>query len=83
MPKYVNYLAETADGESVTGLVAMETDSAVVLRQPNDGQATLLRSNITQLRSLGQSVMPEGLEEGLKAQDLADLMEYILSAKNQ
>jgi hypothetical protein len=27
------------------------------------------------------SMMPEGLEEGMKAQDLADLMEYIIVAK--
>ena len=81
MPKYVNYLAETKDGESYTGLISVETDSSVVLRQPNDAEVTLLRSNIVQFRSLGQSAMPEGLEEGLKPQDLADLMEYVLTAK--
>jgi putative membrane-bound dehydrogenase-like protein len=81
LPKYVNYLAETRDGESLTGLVAVENDSTVVLRQPNDSEVTLRRANLTQFRSLGQSAMPEGLEEGLSAQDLADLMEYVLRAK--
>jgi putative heme-binding domain-containing protein len=80
MPKYVNYLAETRDGETVTGLVTVETDSMVTLRQANNTELALLRSNITQLRSLGQSAMPEGLDEGLSGQDLADLMEYILVA---
>jgi len=82
-PKYVNYLAETRDGESVTGLIAAETDASVVLRQPNNGETILLRSNMQRLRSLGQSAMPEGLEEGLKPSDLADLMDYILTAKPQ
>jgi putative heme-binding domain-containing protein len=80
-PKYVNYLAETQDGESLTGLVTMESDTTVVLRQANDREVTLLRSNLTQFRSLGQSAMPEGLEEGLAVQDLADLMEYVLLAR--
>jgi putative membrane-bound dehydrogenase-like protein len=81
MPKYVNYLVETKDGESVTGLVAVENDSSVVLRQPNGNEVTLARSSMASFRSLGQSAMPEGLEEGLKPQDLADLMEYILTAQ--
>jgi putative membrane-bound dehydrogenase-like protein len=81
MPKYVNYLAETRDGESLTGLVAVENEATVVLRQPNGNEVTLRRSNLTQFRSLGQSAMPEGLEEGLSSQDLADLIEYVLTAQ--
>jgi putative heme-binding domain-containing protein len=81
MPKYVSYFAETNDGESVTGLVANESDSTIVLRQPNDAQTVLSRQNLVSFRSLGQSMMPEGLEEGLSAQDLADLMEYVLTAR--
>jgi putative membrane-bound dehydrogenase-like protein len=83
MPKYVNYLAETKDGETFTGLIATETDSSVVLRQPNGNEVTLLRSNLQHFRSLGQSAMPEGLEQGLTTQDVADLMEYILTAKGK
>ncbi|MFO1502045.1 MAG: PVC-type heme-binding CxxCH protein [Verrucomicrobiota bacterium] len=79
MPKYVSYLAETRDDESVTGIIGMETDSTVVLRQPNGVEATLMRSALAQFRSLGQSAMPEGLEEGLSDQDLADLLDYILT----
>jgi putative heme-binding domain-containing protein len=81
MPKYVNYLAETKEGETYTGLIANETEPSVVLHQPNGNEITLRRSNIQQFRSLGQSAMPEGLEQGLTTQDIADLMEYILTAK--
>jgi putative heme-binding domain-containing protein len=82
MPKYVNYAAETRDGESWTGLVALESESTVVLRQPNGSEVTLLRSALASFRSLGQSAMPEGLEQGLRSQALADLMEYVLSARS-
>jgi hypothetical protein len=33
------------------------------------------------MRSAGLSMMPEGLEEGCKPQDLADLLEFISTAK--
>ena len=82
IPKYINYLAETKDGESYSGLVIAESESTVVLRQPNDVETVLLRSNIQQMRSLGQSAMPEGLEEGLADQALADLLEYVLTARS-
>lgn len=79
-PKYVNYLAETREGDSFTGLVGLETETSVVLRQASSVEVTLLRSTIRQFRSLGQSAMPEGLEEGLSDQNLADLIEYVLTA---
>jgi hypothetical protein len=39
---------------------------------------TLLRSNITRIQGLEQSMMPDGLEEGLSLQDMADLLQFIL-----
>jgi putative heme-binding domain-containing protein len=40
-------------------------------------QAVVPRAEIKSMRSAGLSMMPEGLEEALKPQDLADLLEYI------
>jgi putative heme-binding domain-containing protein len=40
-------------------------------------EVTIPRPEIKSMRSAGLSMMPEGLEEGLKPQDLADLLEYI------
>jgi hypothetical protein len=39
----------------------------------------LLRASIARMQSLNQSMMPEGLEEGLSVQDVADLLEFILA----
>lgn len=33
------------------------------------------------MRSTGQSLMPEALEANLKPQDLADLLEFLLTAE--
>ena len=35
------------------------------------------KSQVDEIRSTGQSLMPEGLEQGLNPQDFADLIAYI------
>jgi hypothetical protein len=40
----------------------------------------LPRTNIQYLQAQPWSLMPEGLEEGLTPQGMADLLEYILTA---
>jgi putative heme-binding domain-containing protein len=44
------------------------------------GSETVIpRAGIASMESQGRSLMPEGLEEGLSAQDMADLLEFILA----
>jgi len=80
-PNYTAYVVETKDGDSQVGIIAAETASAVTLRMSFGIEATLPREDIKSMRSAGLSMMPEGLEEGMKPQDLADLMEFVSSAK--
>jgi putative membrane-bound dehydrogenase-like protein len=79
-PDYMSYVVETKDDESYIGLVANETATTVTIRQAYGKENIINRSNIKKMQSQGQSLMPEGLEAGLKPQDLADLIEYIETA---
>jgi putative heme-binding domain-containing protein len=76
---YEEYLIETADGRSITGVIAHKTDTAVIVRRGGGGEDTVLRSNIVRLRSLALSHMPEGLEAGMTVQGMADLLQYLKS----
>jgi putative heme-binding domain-containing protein len=76
--RYRLYLVETKDGRSVTGIIQSESETSVTLRPPFGQASTLLRSNITRLQGLEQSMMPDGLEDGLSLQDMADLLQFIL-----
>jgi putative membrane-bound dehydrogenase-like protein len=76
--RYRLYLVETKDGRSVTGIMQNETETSVTLRPPFGQASTLLRSNIARIQGLEQSMMPDGLEEGLSLQDMADLLQFIL-----
>ena len=79
-PEFVAYVVETKDDESYIGLVVNETSSSVTVRQAYGKETVIPRANIAKMRSQGQSVMPEGLEDNLKPQDLADLLDYISTA---
>jgi putative heme-binding domain-containing protein len=79
-PDFISYLVETKEDESLIGLVANETSTTITLRQAYGRQDVINRSRIKKMQSLGQSLMPEGLEIGLVAQDFADLISYIESA---
>jgi putative membrane-bound dehydrogenase-like protein len=80
-PNYTAYVVETTDGDSQVGIIAAETAATVTLRMAAGMQVTLDRSNIKSMKTAGLSMMPEGLEEGVKPQDLADVMEFIMSGK--
>ena len=78
-PNYLSYLVETKDGESLLGIIASETGASLTLRQTEGKETVVLRSNLMRLQSQGLSAMPEGLEAGLSAQDVADLLEFIVA----
>jgi len=80
-PNYINYLIETKDGQSVLGILASDTPSAITVRQAYAKETVIPREQIKRMSSQGKSLMPEGLETGLKAEDVADLIAFIESGK--
>jgi putative heme-binding domain-containing protein len=47
------------------------------LRRPEGVEETILRSEIDELRSTARSLMPEGLEQSITLQEMADLIAYL------
>ena len=82
-PRYINYLANTADGRVLTGIITAETAGAITLRRSEGGEDTIRRSDLESLRSTGISLMPEGLEKNITKQEMADLIAFVreLAAK--
>ncbi|HEU0008636.1 MAG TPA: PVC-type heme-binding CxxCH protein [Verrucomicrobiae bacterium] len=78
-PNFLSYAVETKDGESLSGVLASENANSVTLRMAGGAESVIARANIASLQSQGRSLMPEGLEEGLKPQDMADLLEFIVT----
>lgn len=76
---YEEYLLETNDGRSITGVMAAETPETVTLRRAKGEEDTIRRSNIASLRSLSVSPMPEDIEQDISVQGMADLLAYLKS----
>ena len=78
-PDYLTYVAETADGESLIGLLRDQNPATITLQLLKNGaQIVLPRANLSYLQPQPWSLMPDGLEAGLTQQNMADLLDYIL-----
>jgi putative membrane-bound dehydrogenase-like protein len=78
--RFTNYVAESKSKLFLTGILTGETANSVTLTGADGKPQTILRADLKQLRSTGTSLMPEGLETGLSAQDLADLIAHVRSS---
>ncbi|WP_165226617.1 PVC-type heme-binding CxxCH protein [Aquisphaera insulae] len=78
-PAYMNYNVATTDGRVVTGIIANESAAALTLKRAEGVTEVVPRDQIDAISSAGVSLMPEGLEKGLTAQDLADLIAFVRS----
>jgi putative membrane-bound dehydrogenase-like protein len=77
-PQYLNYIAVTVDGRTLTGMIVAESATSITLGRAEAAQDTILRVDLEQLQSTGRSIMPEGLEEAIDPQAMADLLAYLL-----
>ncbi len=76
-PGYEEYLVETTDGRSISGIVVAQTATSLVLRRAKGEEDTIPRGQITDLRTLSVSAMPEDLEKDISIQEMADLLAYL------
>lgn len=76
-PKYINHRLETRSGVVHMGIVAAETDQQVTIKKMGGENVVIKKDEIKSFRSLGTSLMMEGLESGMTHQELADLLAFL------
>lgn len=81
-PQYIAYTATLTSGEILYGIILTETGNSLIFRGLDGGEKAVLRSQISHLESTASSFMPDGLEEGLADQEIADLLAYVESLIN-
>jgi putative membrane-bound dehydrogenase-like protein len=64
-------------GETLQGIIAAETPSAVMLRNHNKSDRTVNRSEIKSITAMHTSIMPAGLEKNISQQEMADLISFL------
>ncbi len=78
---YLSYVVETKGGETLLGVVTDDNPATITLSRPNNLPAVWPRANIQLLQAQPWSFMPEGLETGLTTQDMADLLQHLVSGQ--
>ncbi|MCU0703264.1 MAG: c-type cytochrome [Fimbriiglobus sp.] len=66
------------DGRQLSGLVKGETPQTVTVRTVNE-EVVLSKADIDERKGTNNSVMPEGLFDALKPDELRDLLKYLMS----
>lgn len=74
---YISYTVITKDGKQVQGIIASESAASITLRRENNQSDTILRADVEEIRSSGQSLMPDGVEKNLTMQEVADLIRFL------
>ena len=76
-PKYSSHRLETHSGEVHIGIVASETDQLITIMKMGGEKVTVSKADIKSFRSLGTSLMMEGLENSMTHQEMADLLAFL------
>lgn len=79
-PDFIELVVATEHGRIISGLLVEETDASLKLRKADGIEETVLRSETAEVRSSGRSLMPEGLEQAINPQEMADLLAFLRSS---
>ena len=79
VPGYETSIVQTFEGENLVGVKADDTSVSLTLLQPRGENVVVPRLNVSAVHTPVWSLMPAGLERGLALQDMADLLEYLMT----
>ncbi len=75
--QHTSYKVDTADGQSLTGLVVAENETSLTLRDANGKDYTIAVKDIDKKTKSLVSLMPENLAVGLTEDELVDVVAYL------
>ena len=78
---YESWSVLTLDGNLYTGVIVSETDKLLVLKDAEGVERRIEVADIEDKQQQKLSLMPDDLHKELTAQDLADLVEYLMQLK--
>lgn len=75
--RYINHQVKTITGDIYTGIIDQESDATIKLKMMGGQEVAIAKQDMEQLVSLGISMMPEGQEDNLSVQAMADLLAFL------
>ena len=80
---YEGWELKMKDGSTLSGILASKTETDIDLKFPGGGRKQVKTADVKTLTQMKQSMMTEGLQENLSAQDMANLLEYLTGLKKK
>ncbi|MFN7877572.1 MAG: PVC-type heme-binding CxxCH protein [Pirellula sp.] len=80
-PMYLSYNVMTDDETTVSGMIESESIEVLNLTRGGEYRDAVLRSKIAEMKSSRVSIMPEGFENQLDHQAMADLLAYLMQLR--
>jgi putative heme-binding domain-containing protein len=74
---YRAFRVETKEGDVIDGLLVSQDNEALVLRRPNSEDLRIPRGTVKRADFTRTSMMPEGLLEALKPEEVSNLFAYL------
>jgi putative membrane-bound dehydrogenase-like protein len=75
------YVAVTLDGDELWGVLAQQSNEAIVMRDASGTEVRVARTSLRELRRQEVSIMPEGLEAALTEAEFRDLIAFLQSLR--
>ncbi|MBX9652977.1 HEAT repeat domain-containing protein [bacterium] len=82
LPTFLEYTVVLNDGRTANGLISSETATSITLKRAEGVVQTIPRDEIDEIKSTGKSLMPEGLEQKISKEEMANLIAYLLKASD-
>jgi putative heme-binding domain-containing protein len=80
-PGYRVFRVELRNGDVLDGIRVSEGKDSIVLRRPNMDDTRIAQKDVRQASFTRSSMMPEGLLDALKPEEVSDLFAYLNSLK--
>ena len=80
---YETFEVKTKSGDSYQGIVVSKNETDIMLRIPGGIVKSFKTSALKSFKQLPESLMPEGLADGMSTKELVDLMEYLSTLKKK
>ncbi len=80
---YETFELITKKGDSYQGIIVSRNETDIIMRLPGGLSQSFKTSALKSVKQLPNSMMPEGLADGMSTQELVDLMEYLNTLKKK
>ena len=78
--RYEAYTAVTSDGKTHSGILLQDSARDVELLAADGNRVRIGKDELDELVATGRSLMPEGLEQDLKRQGIADVIAFLVQS---